>query len=314
MQLEKLWELLKKDSALTIFILSSIGTALTMLIKGLEIIYKYARYIKLNIPLYYLESTVSINLILSIVVITVTIILSIFMLIAYMSYYDKLKAYWVFDASFHTQPRPKIKQTLKKLMSIIFLIVILFIINIPCVLLSGYEVVRDKKLSVFLGLAIMWAEYEIARTVKKIMEPSKEREWKFEPYNSKDKMKILKEKEKRELNAKYLRYKPILSFSSLINLSITLLLISVTVWGTYYVGEASVTDAKIPCYITVMNDQEYIILDKTSTIYILAPIIKESNQKNESINIDVSKQYITDTNEIEAYQIRKFDKIILNKR
>ena len=65
MQLEKLWELLKKDSALIIFILSSIGTVLTIVIKGLEIIYKYARYIKLNIPLYYLESTVSINLILS---------------------------------------------------------------------------------------------------------------------------------------------------------------------------------------------------------------------------------------------------------
>lgn len=300
MQLEKLWELLKKDSALIIFILSSIGTVLTIVIKGLEIIYKYARYIKLNIPLYYLESTVSINLILSIVVITVTIILSIFMLIAYMSYYDKLEAYWVFDTSFHTQPRPKIKQTLKKLMSIIFLIVILFIINIPCVLLSGYEVVRDKKLSVFLGLTVIWAEYEIARTVKKITEPSKEREWKFEPYNSKDKMKKLKKEEKKEINDKYLRYKPIISFSSLVNLSIALLLISGTVWGTYYVGEASVTDAKIPCYITVMNDQEYIILDKTSTIYILAPIIKESNQKNESINIDVSKQYITDTNEIEA--------------
>lgn len=71
----------------------------------------------------------------------------------------------------------------------------------------------------------------------------------------------------------------------MVNLSIALLLISGTVWGTYYVGEASVTDAKIPCYITVMNDQEYIILDKTSTIYILAPIIKESNQKNESINM-----------------------------
>lgn len=34
MQLEKLWELLKKDSALIIFILSSIGTVLTIVIKG----------------------------------------------------------------------------------------------------------------------------------------------------------------------------------------------------------------------------------------------------------------------------------------
>ena len=51
----------------------------------------------------------------------------------------------------------------------------------------------------FLGLTVIWAEYEIARTVKKIMEPSKEREWKFVPYNSKDKMKKLKKEEKKEI-------------------------------------------------------------------------------------------------------------------
>lgn len=38
----KLWNFLKKDTSFIIFVLTSIGTILTLIIKGLELTYRYA--------------------------------------------------------------------------------------------------------------------------------------------------------------------------------------------------------------------------------------------------------------------------------
>ena len=147
----KLWDFLKKDTSFIIFVLTSIGTSLTLIIKGLELTYRYARYTTLNIPLHFLNSGISTKLILSIVFVILTFSVSIFLCIICRSYYEKLKAFWIFDANFHTQKPPKIKRTGINLGFIILFYVVLMFINTPCVLFGVYNITISSLATVYKG-------------------------------------------------------------------------------------------------------------------------------------------------------------------
>lgn len=307
-----LWDFLKKDTSFIIFILTSIGTLLTLIIKGLELTYRYARFIALNIPLHFLSSDISVNLILSLVFIILTFSLSIFLCIVCRSYYEKLKAFWIFDASFHTERPPKIKRRFINGSFVILFGVMLLFINTPCVLFSVYGITIGSLPFFMLLISFICIENTMAENIIVLISSCQEnKEWKFKPYNDRDMPKKLTEEEIEEINKEYTSHKSIMSFSHIKQVMFILIILVGIFVFTYEMGSNSATSKNAIYQIIEINENPYVVLDKCDDFYIVASV-KESHKENKNVlNIKISNQLIVETSNVKNYQIKSFDKINL---
>lgn len=81
--------------------------------------------------------------------------------------------------------------------------------------------------------------------------------------------------------------------------------------SNYYSGKASARDTEETYQIVVLNESEYVVLDKSGEKYILAKRIP--NEEKGVLVINTNEQKIVSINEFE-YMVKKFDKVILEKK
>lgn len=250
----KLWDFLKKDISFIIFVLTSMGTILTLIIKGLELTYRYARYTTLNIPLHFLNSGISTKLILSIVFIILTFSVSIFLCIICRSYYEKLKAFWIFDASFHTQKPPKIKRTSINIGFIILFYVVLMFINTPCVLFGVYNITIGSLPFFMIIFSFVCIENMLAEHIIILMDSHQEdKEWEFKPYNERDTQKELT---REEINSEYMSHKSLMSFSHMKQVIFIFIILACVFVITYETGKSSGNNRKKCCLSNNINKRK----------------------------------------------------------
>lgn len=309
-----LWDFLKKDTSFIIFILTSIGTILTLIIKGLELTYRYARYIALNIPLHFLNSDISTKLILSLVFIILTFSLSIFLCIVCRSYYEQLKAFWTFDASFHTERPPKVKRKFINGSFVILFGVVLLFINTPCVLFSVYGITIGSFPFFMILFSFICIENLIAENIIALMSSCQEnKEWEFKPYNDRDIQKKLTEEEIEEINKEYMSHKSLMSFPHIKQVMFILIILVGIFVLTYEMGNNSATSENAIYQIIEINEKPYVVLEKCDNFYIVATITESHKENKNVLNIEILNQLIVETSNIKNYQIKSFDEINLEK-
>lgn len=310
----RLWDFLKKDTSFIIFVLTSVGTILTLIIKGLELAYRYARYITLNIPLHFLNSGISAKLILSIAFIILTFSTSIFLCMVCRSYYEKLKAFWIFDASFHTERPPKIKRKIINTSFLILYGVVLIFINTPCVLFSVYNI-KVGSLPFFMILfSFACIENMIAENIIVLIDNRQEnKQWEFKPYNDRDTQRKLTKEEIEKINSEYLCHKSIMSFSHMKQMIFILIILSCIFGITYEIGKHSADNKNAIYQIISIDENPYVVLEKSDNLYIVASATETRNNKKNVLNIEISNQLIVEASSIMNYRIKSFDEINLEK-
>lgn len=310
----KLWNFLKKDTSFIIFVLTSIGTILTLIIKGLELTYRYARYTTLNIPLHFLNSGISTKLILSIVFIILTFSVSIFLCIICRSYYEKLKAFWIFDASFHTQKPPKIKRAGINIGFIILFYVVLMFINTPCVLFGVYNITIGSLPFFMIIFSFVCIENMLAEHIIILIDSHQEnREWEFKPYNDRDTQKELTREEIEEINSEYMSHKSLMSFSHMKQVISIFIILACIFVITYETGKSSGNNRNAVYQIISISEKPYLVLEKCDNLYIVASITEIHKENKDVLNIEISNQLIVQENGVMSYQIKSFDEINLEK-
>lgn len=310
----RLWDFLKKDTSFIIFVLTSVGTILTLIIKGLELAYRYARYTTLNIPLHFLNSGISVKLILSIVFIILTFSTSIFLCIVCRSYYEKLKAFWIFDASFHTERPPKIKRQIINTSFIILFGVVLIFINTPCVLFSVYNIAVGSLPFFMILFSFVYIENMIAENIMILMDNRQEnKQWEFKPYNDRDTQKKLTKEEIEKINNEYLSHKSVMSFSHMKQMIFILIILACIFGITYEIGKHSADNENATYQIISIDENPYVVLEKSDNLYIVASVTETRNKNKNVLNIEISNQLIVEASSVMNYRIKSFDEINLEK-
>ncbi len=310
----KLWKILKKDTSFIIFILTSIGTILTLIIKGLELTYRYARYTTLNIPLHFLNSGISTKLILSIAFIILTFSVSIFVCIICRSYYENLKAFWIFDESFHTQKPPKIKRTSIKISFIILFYAVLMFINTPYVLFGVYNITIGSLPYFMMTLGFVCIENMLTEHIIVLMDSHPEnKKWKFKPYNDRDTQRELTREEFEEINNEYMSHKSIMSFSHMKQVISIFIIFTCIFVITYEAGKSSGNNRNATYQIISISEKPYVVLEKCDDLYIVASITEIHKENKDVLNIEISNQFIAKESGVISYRIRSFDEINLEK-
>lgn len=305
------YEILKEQSAMIIFVATLLGSFVTLSTKINTYLYNLGRFTKLNIPID-LINTESFSFY-DIVTIFAAIlcyaggiltVFCIFMVFKTGLSVAKIK-YEIYGGKLE-----RTKNTINTFITCVVMIVALFFIDSLTILISSPKsttvaFVCGAFLIIFQCIYGCWFVKKVDNKIK----GSTIKDDKEDKATSDKKENELTDEEVLNLTNRFIVAKKTMNYLSVI-LPVAVFIFFVSIFGVsnFISGQKSADNTKTAFQILVLDENEYVVLDKSGDSYILAKTI--SNENKDILIIDTSEQKIISIEEID-YKLKMFNQVIL---